>query len=92
MKKYSESKSLLIHFPDHSLDIYDTSDDYFGHARPGDTQSLNHCLDIPFMIYISPCLKEFPSIKEKVLKIKDNEINTENLMDVVLSISGWDVQ
>lgn len=89
IKKYSNDDAIIFYFTDHALDIFDTSDDYYGHAR-GDQESINHCLDIPFMIYVSPSYKiKDPSIKAKINGINNENFCTENFFNLVLELIGY---
>lgn len=43
-------KNLVLYFPDHGLDIFDTDPEYAGHARPTDAESFKQGVSIPFII------------------------------------------
>jgi len=51
-------RNLVMYFPDHGLDIYDTDSDYAGHARPTDSLSFKAGISIPFIITKSGLINE----------------------------------
>ena len=89
INSYKDDEAIIIYFPDHSIDVFDTSDDFSGHAR-NNAESINHCRQIPFMVYVSPSLDlKAPNIKNNLLLEKDKALCTDNLFDFVLRIAGY---
>ncbi|MGN0229530.1 MAG: phosphoethanolamine transferase [Muribaculaceae bacterium] len=88
INSYKNREAIIIYFPDHALDVFDT-DDKFGHAR-NEKNSIEHCRQIPFMVYVSPSLdNKAPDIKKKILIEKDKKLCTDNLFDFVLHTAGY---
>ena len=89
INSYKDDEAIIIYFPDHSIDVFDTSDDFSGHAR-NNAESINHCRQIPFMVYVSPSLDlKAPNIKNNLLLEKDKALCTDNLFDFVVRIAGY---
>lgn len=89
INSHKEDEAIVIYFPDHSIDVFDTDDDFSGHAR-NDIKSIEHCKQIPFFVYVSPVLdRKAPNIKRNLLLEKDNAMCTDNLFDFVLRTAGY---
>lgn len=89
INSHKEDDAIIIYFPDHSIDVFDTDDDFSGHAR-NDIKSIEHCKQIPFMVYVSPSLnRKAPNIKKNLMMEKDKAMCTDNLFDFVLRIAGY---
>ncbi len=57
IRRFEDKDAIVIYFSDHALDIYDSSDSYFGHAKPDLSKSIEAGKAIPFWIYTSPTYK-----------------------------------
>lgn len=89
MNLYQNKEAVVFYFPDHGIDLFETSESYFGHARKTDPLSVKVATDIPFMIYTSPKYQE--NFKDKMNLIKKNfhrKYNTENILYTIMDIVG----
>ena len=87
-KQYQDEESIAIYVPDHALDIYQTTDDYVGHAR-GNNESIKYGKAIPFYIYMSKKYQEMhPEIISKVKRNLHTHFETENLIYLLMDILG----
>ena len=89
MSSFENEESIVFYFSDHSLDIYDSADDYCSHANPNDSVSKEAGSNIPFMVYFSESYKSnFPkhidSLKENINKT----YCTDNIIYTIMDIMG----
>lgn len=56
IEKYADKDAIIFYFPDHGLDVYESSPDYCGHALPN-PESESVGVKIPFMVYLSDIYK-----------------------------------
>lgn len=77
IKLFENEDVLLFYFSDHSLDIFDSTSDFYGHARPSDPSSVEAGKAIPFFIYTSPTYKrQRPQKIEQIVNDMQKPINT----------------
>ena len=89
MNLFSKDEAIVFYFPDHGLDVYDSRDDYVGHARYNDDKSVNAGRNIPFFIYITPLYqKKFTDEYQKLIKNTDVEYCTDNMIYTIMDIIG----
>jgi len=84
---FSEDEALVIFFPDHSLDIYDSDPEFAGHARVQDPYSVLVSEEIPFIIYPSPKYKDhFP---QQIKEMEENSDSAYNTKDITTTLMRW---
>lgn len=91
MNLYSNKEAIVFYFSDHSIDLFDTSPNYYGHARSTDSLSIKAGTNIPFMIYASPKYQD--KFKDKMELIKKNlhtQYTTDNIIYTIMDIIGVD--
>ena len=54
MNRYKDKSAVVIYISDHSIDIYEGTDSYVGHALRNNAKSVEVSSKIPFMIYVTP--------------------------------------
>ena len=87
IKSFDKKDTFLIYFSDHGLDLFDTSDNYFGHAKHNDPASEAAGRDIPFIIYVSPkFIDNNPILYQKITTSIDKHFNTTNLIYSIMDI------
>lgn len=84
MNLYKEDEAIIFYFSDHALDIYDSRDDYVGHARYNDEKSVKAGMNIPFMIYMSLLYQNI--FEEEKKQIIDNKTKTYRIDDMIYTI------
>lgn len=90
--RFSSEETIVLYFPDHGEDIYDSSADYCGHGKPGDPVSFKCGTDIPFMVYMSDKYKKHYPHKSKVLSRNVNkEFCTEDILYILMDILGLEL-
>lgn len=91
MNLYSNKEAIVFYFSDHSIDLFDTSPNYYGHARSTDSLSIKAGTNIPFMIYASPKYQD--KFKDKMELIKKNlhtQYTTDNIIYTIMDVIGVD--
>ena len=86
IKHYQNQKTLLFYFSDHGESLFDapSKPTYFGHVR-----SLKSNVEIPFMVYVSPQLREeHPELYERILRYKDRPIVNDLFTNSLLELLG----
>lgn len=89
MNLYKNKEAIIFYFSDHALDVYDSRDDYVGHARYNNKKSAEAGSAIPFMIYMTPLYqKKFPEKKMLIQSKLDTPYRTDNLIYTIMDIIG----
>lgn len=84
---FKEREAIVIYFPDHGLDLFESSGDYVGHARPTDEESLEFGRKIPFVIWVSEKFsQEFPDVISKIERSLNNNFNTSDLIYTIMAL------
>ena len=86
VKHYQNQKTLLFYFSDHGESLFDAPNKpkYFGHGL-----SLKSNVEIPFMVYVSPLLREeHPELYERILRYKDRPIVNDLFTNSLLGLLG----
>lgn len=88
---YQDKEAVIIYCPDHSLDVFDSSADYAGHARSGDSRSVQAGKNIPFIVYTTEeYRRNHPAMVDRMGKSTHNPFETENLMYTIMDVMGVD--
>lgn len=88
INSFSDKEAIIIYFSDHALDVYQSSDDYCGHAN-NKHESIKYGKAIPFIVFVSPIYKE--KHKDICDSIKNNQSKyfcTDNLFYTIMEIIG----
>lgn len=89
LKCFESEETLALYFSDHGQDIFDSSDDYYGHALKGNHVSQVVATQIPFFVYMSPNYQENFSKEADWLKAQRfEEINTGNIIEFLCDVLG----
>lgn len=89
MQLYSNKEAIILYFPDHGIDLFETSQNYYGHARATDSLSVKAGTNIPFMIYTTPKYKI--KFKDKIESIQQNihrKYRTDDIIYTIMDIIG----
>lgn len=91
IKKYEKYSSIIFYFSDHGLDLYQTKDNYAGHAR-NTIISQEICKDIPFMVYVSKQFRlENKEIIGKLNQLKDKNFCTDGFTELIIDCFDLDI-
>lgn len=89
MDHYADKDAIVFYFSDHGLDVYQSSEDYCGHAV-NTPASIEAGYAIPFMVYISPLFKKrHPQTVEKIENALSKEYSTDLLIYTVMDAAGY---
>lgn len=92
MTRYDNDDAIVIYFPDHGLDFYDTSDTYCGHSR-NNPESLKAGRQIPFMVYCSKNYQQrHPDIINALKKNEHTEWCVSETIYTLMKFIGYTVK
>ena len=84
--------AIAIYFPDHGLDIYESSPDYCSHANTSNQASVEAAQRIPFVVYTTEAFRTaHPEVMAQLQQMSRQPFNTEDLPDLLLTIAGYRV-
>lgn len=87
LKLFSSEEAIAFFGPDHSLDMYETDTNYYGHARLNDEASIAYGRAIPFIVYPTKEYVDNNNAEFELLKSKiDEPFCTEELTQLILDI------
>lgn len=80
--------AIVFYFSDHGIDVFNTSNDYIGHAK-ANTVSVNVAKQIPFMVYTSPLFREkHPELQWRIKNAVNRPYSTDSIMYTIMDIAG----
>lgn len=86
---FSDEETLAFYFSDHGIDLYESSDNYYGHAIKGNAASEDVSLSIPFMVYCSEKFqRSFPHDIETICKDTSDLFETETFLEYLMCLLG----
>ena len=89
MNLFSEDEAIIFYFSDHALDVFDSRDDYVGHARYNDSKSVIAGSNIPFMVYMTPSFQsDFAEIKNILQSKLDCYYRIDDMIYTIMDIIG----
>lgn len=89
MRSFEGEDAVVIYFSDHGQDVFDSSDDYAGHAKIGNRKSECAGRDIPFMVYTSPLFREkHPELQLRIENAVDRPYRTDSVMYTIMDVAG----
>lgn len=89
MNLFHDKEAIVFYFSDHAIDVYESTEDYIGHARSTDPKSVEAGSKIPFMIYTSPLYQQ--NFSEETRKIKqciEQPFRTDDMIYTIMDIIG----
>lgn len=91
MERFAGSEAVVFYFSDHALDVFQSSDDYIGHASLPNGVRDNNIFGrlIPFMVYTTPKFRErFPQTEERIKRAVDVSYRTDSIMYTIMDVAG----
>lgn len=86
---FSGRESIVIYFPDHGLDCFDSGNKQMGHVLTGDTESVEIAKQIPMVIYVSDSFKaNFPELTARIKRSVNRKFNTTDLIYTIMDVIG----
>ena len=89
INQYKDEEAIIFYFPDHSIDVFDSRDDYVGHAIHNSLVSIEVATKIPFMIYMSRKYQEnYSKNKQRIINSKNKKFRTDDMIYTIMDIIG----
>ena len=86
---FDSTETIAFYFSDHGQDLFDSSEEYFGHARVGNSLSETAATQIPFFVYMSRKYQEnYPKETEWVKTRHTERLNTEDTIEFLYEFLG----
>lgn len=87
--QFKDKEAIVLFFPDHSIDVYESDPTYIGHARNTNTISFEVSSNIPFIVYPTESYKNhFPDMVEKLRNAVDKNFNTEDIIYTFMDLAN----
>ena len=88
IEKYRDRDAIIFYFPDHGLDVYESSSDYCGHAlETASSQKVG--VQIPFYVYLTKEYKRLrPEIASRIEASVSNPYSTDKFIFTVMDGAG----
>ena len=89
MNLYKDKSAVVIYMSDHSIDIYEGTDSYVGHALKNNAKSVEVSSEIPFLIYVTPQFVSNNTELFERMKISVGEdFRTDDIIYTIMDIAG----
>ena len=89
IKLFDTGESIVFYFPDHGLDVYESRDDYVGHAIHNNKMSIKVASDIPFMVYMNEAFQtRFPDLSRQLKENVNTPFRTDDFIYTVMDLLG----
>ena len=91
MEKYKNEDAIVIYYPDHGIDVFQSSPNYFGHAHGFKKESRKTGLQIPCFIYLSPLYKDHhKALTAQTHRSLDRKYCTADMTFTLMHVAGYD--
>lgn len=85
---YKDRNAIVVYCPDHGEQCFD-GNKMFGRSYSEEPNSIKQQFEIPFWIWGSAEFKkEYPSLWERIIEVKDKPYMTDNIPHLLLSLGG----
>ena len=89
MRLFKDKEAIAFYFSDHAIDVFESSDEYIGHANMTNPKSIEAGSKIPFMIYTSPLFKQnFPKETQQIKQCAEQPFRTDKMIYTIMDIVG----
>ena len=91
MNLYKNEDAVVIYFPDHGLDVFESSPKYFGHAHAlvGNERKIGY--EIPLIIYTTQTFKQqHPSVVNSIESSLNKDFCTSDITFTIMDIAGYE--
>lgn len=87
--QFGDKEAIVIYFPDHGLDVYDSDEEYVGHARTTIPASVEAGRKIPFVIYtLTMYQQNFPKETLLIKNAVERPYRTDDVLYTIMDIIG----
>lgn len=89
MNLFMNKEAIVFYFSDHAIDVYQSSEEYIGHALLTNTKSIEVGTSIPFMIFTSPLFKKkFSAEMELIKEYTQQPFRTDDMIPTIMDLIG----
>lgn len=89
MNRYKDNSAVVIYMSDHSIDIFEGTDSYVGHALRNNAKSVEVSSKIPFMIYVTPqFVSNNTELFERMKISVGKDFRTDDIIYTIMDIAG----
>ncbi|MDO5461075.1 MAG: phosphoethanolamine transferase, partial [Bacteroidales bacterium] len=89
MQRFYNETAVLIYLSDHGEDIFDSSNDYAGHAKVNNPVSRKAGVEVPLMVYTTPLFREkHPQLQERIERSVSTPYRTDSIMYTIMDVAG----
>lgn len=88
--KFNYRDAVVIYISDHGQDVFDSSNDYVGHAKTGNDISERSGREVPMMVYTTPLFRQkHPQLQQRIENAVNNTpYRTDSIMYSIMDIAG----
>lgn len=91
MNMYKNEDAIVVYFPDHGLDVFQSSPTYFGHARRNKRANRKIGHEIPCFVYTSSTFKaRHKDLTQQIKQSVDRKYNTAEMPFTLMHVAGYD--
>lgn len=88
MNLFADKEAIVFYFSDHAIDLFQSSPDYYGHAKKT-KESFHFGQLIPFYIYVTPKYQQrFPEIVHTLRERAHQPFRTDNMFYTIMNLIG----
>ena len=88
MNLFADKEAIVFYFSDHAIDLYQSSPNYYGHAKKT-KESFHFGQLIPFYIYVTPKYQErFPEVVRALRERVNQPFCTDNMFYTIMNLIG----
>ena len=89
LHRFVNEDAIVFYLSDHGIDVFNSSNDYVGHAKTDNAISVNAAKQIPFMVYTSPIFREkHPELQLRIENAVDRPYRTDSIMYTIMDVAG----
>ncbi|MBR3915598.1 MAG: phosphoethanolamine transferase [Bacteroidaceae bacterium] len=89
MKTFEQQDAIVVYISDHGQDIFNSSNDYAGHAINGNYVSEQVAVQVPLLVYTSPIFKKKHSLLYKRIESSETmPYRTDSIMYTIMDVAG----
>lgn len=89
LQRFADKEAFVLYLSDHGIDVFQSSNDYIGHAKASNAVSVKSAMQIPFMVYMSSACKEkFPQLEERIRESLNAKYSTDSVMYTIMDVAG----
>ena len=89
LKRFESKDAVVVYISDHGQDIFNSSNDYAGHAINGNAVSEAASVQIPLMVYTSQLFREKrPELQERIENSVNRPYRTDSIMYTIMDVAG----